>query len=157
MNRADLLNMGADLRAVFGGYVAATAASTGDNTEYNGAWVSRKDADGGLARSAKAIVVIDATLTATKVLTLLGNMQYATDSGGTGATDFGTAMTVATVLSETGGTVVELDFNLIDAGGEYVRLQITPDLSAANTDTARLMIAWIFGGHPKNPVSNSVV
>jgi len=29
MNRADLLNVGADLRAAFGGYVATTAAGAG--------------------------------------------------------------------------------------------------------------------------------
>lgn len=157
MNRADLLNMGADLRVVFGGYVAITAGGGGDNTEYNGAWVSRKDTAGGQARSAKAIVLIDATITAAQTLKLLGNMQYATDSGGTGATDFGAALSQITVLSATGTTVVELDFNLIGVLGDFVRLQITPDLSNANTDTARIMIGWVFGGYQKNPVTKSVV
>ena len=36
MNRADLLNMGADLRVVFGGYVAITAGGGGDCADGSG-------------------------------------------------------------------------------------------------------------------------
>lgn len=160
MNRADIYNSGADFRAAFGDMVTVTAGGAGDNTEANGDWVSRKDADGSIAMSAKCILVIEGTLAATQSLSLLANFQDAADGAGAGAADYGTPFPVTTVLSSTPGgtlgTVVELDVNFSSAR-EFVRIQFTPNLSAGATDTARIAVVWCFGGQQRGPASNTVV
>ncbi len=160
MNRADIYNSGADFRAAFGDMVLVTAGGAGDNTEANGEWVDRKDLTDGIAMSAKLVFVLEATLAAAANMTLLANFQDATDASGTGAADYGTPFPVTTVLASTPGgtvfTVVEIDVNLSSAR-EFVRIQFTPNLSAANTDTARCAAVWLFGGAQRGPTSNTVI
>ena len=53
-----------------------------------------------------------------------------------------------------GGTVTgtfEVDLN-ISAAGQYVRAKFTPDLSAADTDTAALSGVLVFGGTDRVPL-----
>lgn len=160
MSRADIYNGGANARAAFGDSVTATAGGAGDNTEANGDWADRKDASDGIAMSVKCLITVEATLGAGASITFLANLQDAVDASGTGAADYGTPLTVTTVASstpgETKGTVVELDFNLSSAR-EFIRLQFTPNLSAANTDTARMTVTYLFFGAQRGPATNSLI
>jgi hypothetical protein len=132
--------------------VDVTAAGAGDNVEVDGAWIDRS----GLL-SGKAVVVYTATLAQGETLSIAANAQDADDSSGTGAADYGAALTSTVVATgDTGGStetgVVELDFDLMGARG-FLRLQFTPDLSASGTDTAELAAVWILGGADEQPVT----
>ncbi|HET7233254.1 MAG TPA: hypothetical protein VFJ16_24800 [Longimicrobium sp.] len=132
------------------GGVAVTAGGAGDNTEVNGPWVDRQ----GYA-SAKLVITFKAVLAAAATLTIAANLQEATDSAGTGAADFGAAHAAATAATGAGGGsteygVVELDLNLTTAE-RYVRAQFTPNLSAANTDTAVVSAVLVLGGGTNIP------
>ena len=161
MNRADIHNGGFRCRSAFGDSIAATAGGAGDATEANGNWVSRDDATSGMAVSAKLIIAYAATLAEDETLSIDVNIQDASNSGGTGAADYGAAYEATDVATGgTGGTTeegtIELDFDLSSAN-EFVRSQVTPDLSAAGTDTATLTATWVFFGAPQQPMSKSVI
>lgn len=159
--RDKVYNGGAYCRSARGtGNNAVTAGGSGDATEVNGAWVSRK-ASKGIAGSMKVIVSYTATLAAGATLTFAGNMQDATAIDGTGAADYGDAVAAVTVATggaggstETG--TFELDVDL-GAAREFVRAQITPNLSAANTDTAAWSIQYVFFGDQRQPSTKSTV
>ncbi|MCW5697365.1 MAG: hypothetical protein KIS96_11625 [Bauldia sp.] len=149
---------GRDIKSAFAGYSSATAGSTGDATEVDGPYIDRKDADGGMAMWAKLVITYRTVLAATKTLSVAANLQDDADGQGAG-NDYGDAL-AATVQAtgESGGSTetgtVELDFDL--AGAErYIRAQFTPDLNAANTDTAILTATLILGGFQYNPVSGA--
>lgn len=135
---------------------AATAGGTGDATEVDGAWIDRQGFD-----SLKVVIAYTTTLAATKTLSLAANLQDASDSSGTGAADFGSALSATVVATgASGGStetgVVELDFD-VSGADQYVRIQFTPDLSATGTDTASISAIYVLGGADANPVSASLV
>lgn len=143
--------IGALCTARFADQVDVTAGGAGDNTESNGVYVDRSGYD-----SAKLVVSFEAVLGATETLSIGANIQDDADGSGTGV-DYGSAYTSAVVA--TGGAggstergVVELDFDL-RAAKQYIRSQITPDLSAATTDTARIHAVWVLGPGITLPVS----
>jgi len=136
--------------------VDVTAAGSGDATEVDGAWIDRRN-----YTSMKAVIVYTTTLQSGETLSVAANLQDASDSSGTGAADFGDALTsTVQATGESGGStetgVVELDFDL-SAADRYVRLQFTPDLSASGTDTAELAAVYIIGGSNENPVTSTAV
>lgn len=150
-----------NFRSEFASNGAATAGGTGDNVEVNGVWVDRKPADRGPYHSAKVVISFTTTLAAAATLTFAANIQDATDGSGTGAADFGAALAATTVATGPGGggTVtgtVEMDFDISNAR-EFLRTQITPNLSAANTDTCSWQAQWIFGGSDRSGASKSLV
>lgn len=159
--RDKIYNGGAYCRSERGtGNNAATAGGSGDATEVNGAYVSRVS-DTGIANSMKVIVNFTATLAQGATLTFAGNMQDAASSGGTGVADYGDAVAAEVVATGgTGGSTVtgtwEMDVDLAGAR-EFVRSQITPNLSAANTDTAAWNVTYVFFGNQRNPCTKSTV
>lgn len=159
--RAALMNGGAFCRTAFAAInKTATAGGTGDATEVDGAYVDRLASDHGPFMSMKVIITFTTTLAAAATLTFAGNMQDATTSGGSGVADYGTAFTATTVATgpSGGGTVtgtVEIDVDL-SAAREFVRVQLTPNLSAANTDTAEWAATYVLFGSPRQPVSNKI-
>lgn len=154
---ASMQNAGALIAARYGvAGVDVTAGGTGDATEVNCAWIDRR----GFA-SLKAVITYTATLAASATLTFAANLQDASDSSGTGAGDYGTALAATVVATGPGGGgtlggVVELDFDL-SGTDRYVRLQATPNLSAANTDVCEFGVTYILAGATENPVSGSLV
>ena len=136
---------------------SATAGGAGDATEVDAAWIDRL----GFA-SLKVAIAFTATLAEDATLSIAANLQDAPDDGAgaasTGdAADFGTALAAAVVA--TGGTggstetgVVELDIDL-SAAKRHVRVQFTPDLSAAMTDTATVAAVYLLAGSTDNPVT----
>lgn len=136
--------------------VDATAGGPGDATEVDCEWVDRLNFS-----SLKAVITYTTTLAATKTLSFAANLQDASASDGTGAADFGTALTATVVATgEAGGStetgVVELDFDLSGAD-RYVRLQATPELSATGTDTAEFGVTYILAGASSDPSTASLV
>lgn len=154
---ASMNNAGALLA---GRYAAAgvdvTAGGSGDNTEVNGAWIDRLGFN-----SIKVVIPYTTTLAQAATLAIAANLQDASDSSGTGAADYGDAL-AATVQAtgDTGGStetgVVELDFD-VSGCDRYVRIQFTPNLSAANTDVAEMGAVYVLAGSASNPVTASQV
>lgn len=144
-------NFGAHCRALTGELSAATAGGAGDNAEVTTPWVSR---DG--FTSMLFAVFGKAVLQDTETLTVDGlSIEDADDDQGTGAAEYQAITDTLVLTGDTGGTTergqVEVE---VDLGGakEYVRAKYTPDLSAANTDTATIASAFVLGGAAELPV-----
>jgi hypothetical protein len=143
------------------GNQTATAAGAGDNTEVNGGWVSRASSRG-IAQSAKLIINYTTTLAAAATLKFAVNFQDAVDVSGTGAADYpANGEAIAFTTAATGGTggstetgTFEVD---VDLGGarEFIRAQITPDLSAGGTDTLAWSATYLFFGDQRGPTTKS--
>lgn len=162
MTRMNIHDGGFNARSAFADLATAVAAGSGDNTESDGVWVDREDASSGIAMSAKLVIAYEAVLAENETLSLTVNIQDDDDSAGGGTpADFGTAY-VKTVVA-TGGSggstergTLELDFDLGSAR-QYLRSQITPDLSRGATDTANVSAAWVFFGAKNGPMSQSAI
>lgn len=148
-------------RSEYAGYGVATAGGAGDNIEVDGPYFDRKPSTIGPYGSAKLVIAYRAVLAQAATLSFAANIQDATSSGGAGVADFGTAFTKAAVA--TGGTggstetgTIEFDFDLTTAR-EFIRAQVTPDLSAANTDTLTWMATWVFFGADRGPMTKSLI
>lgn len=141
------------------GNTTGTAAGTGDNTQANGAWVSRKGTKG-IALSAKLVINWTATLAANKTFALAVQMQDAVDNSGTGAANYDVAVPLTVVATDSGagstltGTT-EID---VDLGGarEFIRAQVTGDLNASGTDTFAYSAELIFFGDHREPTTNAI-
>jgi hypothetical protein len=148
-------------RTEYCAYGTATAGGSGDNTEVDGPWLDRKPAARGPYHSAKLVIAFRSPLAAAATLSFAVNIQDATDGSGTGAADFGPAYAKTVVATGgSGGTTetgtIEFDFDLSDAR-EFIRAQVTPDLSAANTDTVTWMASWVLFGSDRGPMTKSLI
>jgi hypothetical protein len=153
MNVSMMRDIGAYILAVFADFVPnIVAAAGGDNTESSGVYIDRQDYN-----SAKVVITYEAVLGEDETLSVAANVQDASDSSGTGVADYGDALANAVVAtggsggSTEQGTVV-LDVNL-DEAKQFIRTQFTPDLSAANTDTAEISVTVILGGAVEIPAA----
>lgn len=149
-------DIGAYITTRAGGGGRLVAAGTGDNTAVVGPYVARP----GMALSAKLVITARAVLAAAATLTVDDVLiEHASAVGGTGNASFRAVNNTASTLTLTGGSggttelgVLEIDVDL--AGGmEFLRATYTPDLSAANTDTAEVTATWIFGGQSSLPAA----
>ena len=150
MNTALSRNIGGFIKSVASGAVDVVAAGAGDASEDSGAWIDRQG-----YLSGKLVISYEAVLAATETLSIAANIQDATDSSGTGAADFGTAFANAVVATgQAGGSTergtVEIDVDL-NLANQYLRSQVTPDLSASATDTAIITATFILGGAQELP------
>ena len=150
-----------------------TAAGTGDATEKNGYAIDRLASQRPLYHSAMLIISYTSTLDTLETISIAANGQ--TDSASAfnvAATDMTatraykvTSAGVQTELTLTSGAlaativgtddsagVVVLEFDLGSAG-QYIRSQITFDLSRAGTDTATGSAVWVFGGPATLPAT----
>jgi len=153
-------DMGAYL--TYGGHVATTsvtAGGSGDNTAINGPWIDRIGFN-----SCKIFVFGVTSIQAAQALALSAKLQDAVDGSGSGSGDFAAGMPNYSPLTAkqviAGPTAaakfcVELDFDLSGAK-RFFRPVITPDLSAANTDTAGVEILIVLGGADKDVVTKRV-
>lgn len=158
-SRSELQNGGFNARTAHASYGPATAGGTGDNTEVDGVYADRMDSASGLALSAKLVISYRAVLAQAATLSITANIQDNTVNSGGSPVDYGPAF--AKTVVATGGTggstevgTIELDFDLASAE-RYVRSQITPDLSAANTDTAIIWATWVFFGAGRGPMTKT--
>ncbi|NEI70962.1 hypothetical protein GR212_15365 [Rhizobium lusitanum] len=159
--RAEFHNGGAFARTARGsGNNAVVAAGAGDAVEVNSAWQSRMS-EGGIALSAKLIVSFTTTLAAGATLTFAGNFQDALDGTGLGAADFGASVPATVVATgaaggstETGTFEIDVD---LSGAREFIRGQMTPNLSAGATDTAAWHMDFVFFGDHRQPITKSPV
>lgn len=134
--------------------VSLTAGGAGDNTQVVGQIIDRTLFNYPLsvvvAICAKAVLGASATLTLKTVLLEHGDTSNLADA----ATFSAPADAVLFTDGGSGGTQrgqKEYDIDLAGAK-RYLRLKFTPDLSAANTDTAECSSALIFGGSDTLPI-----
>ncbi|MCU1285927.1 MAG: hypothetical protein JWO13_2277 [Acidobacteriales bacterium] len=141
-------NVGARLSAKVAGIARLVAAGTGDNTAVVGQILDRTLF--GYALSAvfgilcRAVLGANATLTLKNIALFHGDAANMSDEA-----SFATiADTVVLTDSGAGSTLLSELLANVDLAGckRYVRLKYTPDLSAANTDTAEVAGVIIFGG-----------
>lgn len=148
----DKRDIGSQLKAGVGAGARGVAAGTGDATEFNTDYVSRKG-------YSSCVVVISgsAVLTEDKTLSIIGNLQDDLAGDGGAVNDFGTALTTTVVATGGSGGSTEnfvymLKFDL-SAADEYIRFQCTPDLNASGTDTFHVATAIILGGADETPAA----
>lgn len=148
-------DIGAFLTGRFAGHADVTAGGAGDAAEVSSGYIDRQGYD-----SCKVIIAYEATLADTETIAVAANLQDASDSSGTAVADYGPALASAVQATSDGGGVesgvVELDFDLTGAK-QFIRLQFTPDLSAANTDTANVTGVVVLGGAENQPSSASAI
>lgn len=145
-----------NLRSEFGGRATATAGGGGDNTAQALDWLDRLVAARGPYATAKLVLAFSAVLGAAATLTLSAQLRDATSGAGAGAANVGSAVTFGVVATGAGtvrGTV-EIDVDLTNLR-EFLSVTVTPDLSAANTDTCTVDAIWILGGADRSGASKA--
>lgn len=132
-----------------------TAGGTGDGVKVNGATIDRLT---NRAESLKLAVAGLAALADTKTLSIAVEIQESADAS---TWDTAVAVEAATVVATgDGGSnetfCREYDIDL-SARKQYVRFNVTPDLSATGTDTAEFIGVAFLAGSDRDPSSGSVV
>lgn len=134
-----------------GANAAATAGGSGDASKVTGVIIDR--ASIGTPQSGVLAVPWTATLAEDKTLSL----TYTVVTGAEDDLGDGETLVTDTVVLGTGGSggstesgCFELDLKLA-ATGRYVRIDLTPDLSATGTDTAALAAVLVCGGMDRLP------
>jgi len=131
---------------------AVTAGGSGDATEVDGTSIQRS-ALGSMYESVKVVVHGVTTLQAAETLSVAANLQDSAD--GSSWADFGTAVAsavVATGVTTAAGFESTYDFD-IRAARDYVRVQFTPSISTADTDTASIGAVMVLGGATEYPAA----
>lgn len=133
-----------------------TAGGSGDDTAITGVIIDRDDTN--YAQELTILVKYSATLAQTATLKFKSVSVQHDD-----ASNLGDAAAYATLESETGSTIATgptggatltgvKKYNVHLGGAKrYVRFDMTPDLSAANTDTAKISSVAIFAGENQLP------
>ena len=158
MNVALMRNIGAWLKSAYAlAHTDAVAAGTGDATEVNGESVDILGL-GTKPLSAKLMIPCQATLASGETLTITANAQDS-PTGTDQWADYGDALAATVVITANAAAefegMAELDVNL-SGSRQFVRCQVTPDLSRAGTDTAEIAGVWVFGGADELPFTSTV-
>lgn len=153
MSTPEIENIGSKIAVVrAAANTAVTAGGAGDNAAVTGVIIDR--AALGWPQSCVVAVPFTATLAQAATLSLAITLQSGEAANLSDATTFASRANGVVATGPTGGGAVtgtvELDVNLSGAG-RYVRANFTPDLSAANTDTAALSEVIVFGGQIRLP------
>lgn len=131
---------------------AATAGGSGDNTEVVGVTLDR--AVLGFPQSAVVAIPFTATLAAGATLSIAWDIDEGNASNLSDAAVLASAASAVVATGPAGGGTVTGTFEAnvaLSGAGRYVRLNFTPNLSAANTDTAALSAVMVFGGADRLP------
>lgn len=131
---------------------AVTAGGAGDNTAVTGVILDRAAIS--WPESAVLAIPFTATLAATATLTLAYTVQEGNAANLSDAVTIVTATAQVVATGPVGGGTVTGTFEVsvpLRGAGRYVRANFTPDLSAANTDTAALSAVVVFGGANRVP------
>ena len=128
---------------------AFTAGAAGDGATQTSAVLDLQDGFGTKRfTSLTALVAASAMLAANK--TLLVTAQFETSAD---AVDWAAVADSAPVLTLDGGAAggartgaSKLGLNLVEQGERYVRLKLTGDLSAVDTDTAKISALFVLTG-----------
>lgn len=121
------------------------AGGTGDNTEITGATINLASL---AARPASVVFEVfgRGVLAAAATLVIAAELEYSAD-GSTWA-DLVASATVLTLTGGGGGStelgVGRIGVDLVKENVNYIRIKMTPNLSAANTDTAEVSAVAVF-------------
>lgn len=161
MDRNAMHDGGAYCRSVFSAInKTATAGGGGDATEVDCAWVDRELEGAGRALSAKLVIAYTAALGQDETLKFALNFQDATSIAGAGSADFAAAVSETTAATgdsagstETGTFEVDID---LSGARQFIRPQITPNLSRGATDTVEWSAIIMFFGDHRQPSTQAV-
>lgn len=131
---------------------AIVAGGAGDNTLVTGVIIDR--AAQGWPESAVVAIPFTATLAAAATLSLGYTVQEGNTSNLADAATLQTAAPAVVATGPGGGGTVLGTFEVsvpLRGCARYVRLNFTPDLSAATVDTAALSAVMVFGGANRVP------
>jgi hypothetical protein len=136
-------------------FTSLTAGGAGDNTSVVGLTIDR--AAFGVPQTAEIVILSEAVLAAAATLSITA-LKVEDSADGSSWADYAvqTAPGVVSTGPGGGGTVrtqTAAGVNLSSAR-RYVRVTHTPDLSAANTDTAKTLAMVVFAGFPSIPAAN---
>lgn len=132
--------------------VAATAGGAGDNTEVVGAIIDRGEI--GFPQSCVLAIPFSATLAEGETLSIACDIESSNEADLSGAEVVKAAASAVVATGPAGGGTVTGTFGVdvaIMGAGRYLRANFTPNLSAANTDTAALSSVLVFGGADRLP------
>lgn len=148
-------NIGAYLTTKFALQRTPSGAGQGGNIGATDGEAYNRTAVRPLHLSAKAAVGYKTTLASGNTLAI--TVQPRASSDGITYEDFGDPV-ITTVTGLGGGPVqkgtVECDVNLIGAPA-YLKLRVTPVLSASGVDTAEVFGTWVLGGGETQPETES--
>ncbi|ODT13079.1 MAG: hypothetical protein ABS57_19755 [Mesorhizobium sp. SCN 65-12] len=138
-------------------FTALTAGGAGDNTNINGIAIDRF-VGGSLALNAEILLAFTATLAATKALLLKGVKIWHGDDGVNWAVDpYASIVDPGQVaVGAAGGSTEKGVFKLgVDLGSakRFIRVDFTPDLNAANTDTGTVVAILNLAGFDRLPAA----
>lgn len=131
---------------------SATAGGTGDNTAVTGVIIDR--AAIGWPESAVLAIPFTATLAAAATLSIGYTVEEGNASNLSDAATLQTEAAAVVATGPGGGGTVTGTFEVsvpLRGAGRYVRANFTPNLSAANTDTAALSAVLVTGGANRVP------
>jgi len=137
-------------------FTSLTAGGAGDNTAVTGVSIDRGAI--GMPLSAVLDIAWEATLGAAATLTLKDvKIEQSADGSNWDATAYKSFTDPGVVATGPGGGgtvrgVTKLAVDLQSAK-QFVRVKHTPDLSAANTDTAKTVPVWNFAGQDRLPAA----
>jgi hypothetical protein len=138
----------------------ATFTTTNDDAEQTGTNIDREAFSNHPALSCKVIIPYNASLAATETLTVVSNFQHSSASSAgwadfddkDGSTQNSVVTTTGTTAATTPAAVLTYDVDLSSAK-RWVRIQITPTLSAASADTCGIAGTIVFGGENTLPAA----
>ncbi|WP_316228365.1 MULTISPECIES: hypothetical protein [unclassified Bradyrhizobium] len=143
--------------AIGSAFTAVTAGGAGDATAVTGYTIDRMGfGNGSLPQSAELVLAYQATLAATKTLSL-GTVKVEQSSDGsnwdsTAYLAFTDPGVVAT--GKTGGSTEKGALKLsvpLTSAKRFIRADFTPDLSNTATDTATVVAVWNLAGFDRLP------
>ena len=132
------------------------ATTTEDGIEINGKIIDRRVDGASVSNvflSGKVIIAYDGALTTGKTLTVASNVQHSDTTASTAFADLadrdGSTGVSVVETNSTGGNgtpsgVLEFDLRL-DSAKRYLRIQVTPTLSATATDTVDMGGVTVLG------------
>ena len=134
-------------------YTAVTAGGAGDAAAITGV-VFDLTALPTRPRSVAFAIPCEATLAATKKLELTAKIEVSADNSNW--SDVAAAAIILTLTGGAGGSTevgcAQIGCRLDKSGIRYVKLTLTPDLTATGTDTAKISGATaVFGGLQRTP------
>jgi hypothetical protein len=128
-----------------------TAGAGADGTEITGFDISMSTSFTNTGRSVKAIIAYSLALATGKTATLTGHLQQGATTASFADTPGSTFSEVLTTASDANGEI-SVDVTL-KGDWDFVRLQVTPTLSAVSVDTADMGGVLIFGGYDVRPAA----
>lgn len=151
-NIATQKNIGATIKALYAAIATAVAGGAGDAAEVTSVIIDRNAHK--MPLSALFAFGFSAVLAAAATLKIAYTIEHGDAADMSDAANFSVGAAAVVATGAAGGStetgVLEVPLAL-DGAKQYLRIKFTPDLSAANTDTAKVAALVIVGGESVTP------